>query len=213
MSGRETLGHAGDHGVAALLKLLQNSGHILQWQVRTTRRDQAGILPQRLIMLASVTRIAGGEVKRHITAVGWSGQFEAYLMLRHEWCHRLLPALGSVLFADVSHAREAPQGLLPGLDVCRSECALLKFHAQAVEQQGWFRAGECGAQQGEVSGVQPLCATLALKCGEILCERQAATRVGVEFHALQIHRLSTAGLGEPGIEGTNLCQRLIRPVA
>ena len=181
-------------------QLLHHRAHVLQGQVRPARSHQPPILPDREIIRAAITGIAGGQIKDNITAVGRCGQFEACLMLGGKRHHRFLPAFRAVLLANVAHTGEPPQGLLPGFNVRCRQRAGAELRPQAIKQRRGVGARECLAQRGEVFGIQPVRTAFALEGREIFGHRQPATGVGIKRHPLQIHRHSPAGFREAAVE-------------
>ena len=73
MGRREAFGRACDQSLASLHRLLHHRAHVLQGQVRPPRSHQPRILPDRQIIRAAITGIAGGQVKNNITAIGGCG--------------------------------------------------------------------------------------------------------------------------------------------
>ena len=212
MRCREALRDAGDCGITSFRQLLRHGEHLFQRQIRTPGSHQTRVLPNREIVLAAIARIADGKIQRHIATIGWCGEFEFHLLLCNERCHRVLPACGGAGLADVPDGPEAPQRLLPCFHIRRRERSGADFFAETVQQQRGFRVGKGTLEHGEVFGVQPIRAALALKRRDVFFHWQPPPCVRVELDAMKIHRRRTAGFAERCIEGANLRQRLVGPV-
>ena len=213
MHCRKALRDGGDRGLAPFLQPLRPGEHLFERQIRTPRNHQTRVLPNREIVFGAVARIADGEIERQIAAIGWSGEFEFHLLLRHERGHRILPACGGTGLADVPDGSEAPERLLPGFHIRHRERSSTDFFTETIQQQRGFRVGEGTLEDGEVFGVQTLRAALALKRREVFCQRQPHPRIRVELDPMKTHRGRAAGCTEWRIEGANLCQRLVGPVS
>ena len=135
-------------------------------------------------------------------------------MLGGEGYHRFQPGLRAADLSEMSHIGEAPQRLLPRLDVGDSELLRSKLRAQRIEQRGRLRTGERVAENPKILRAEPLRAASSLQRVEVDRQRQpSATCAGVELDALCDGLRTLAAPRVLRIKCADFRKRLIGPVA
>ena len=196
----------------------------------TSRGHQPGLLPEHDVVVVAVPGVAGRQGHHPFGGVvGRRGQLETELLTGHQRHHWFHPCRRTTGFADMTHAGEAPQGLLPAANIRREGRNVggggrFPAGAQRIQQRRGLGSGEGVAKQAQVLRAQSgaprdlgdrgSAGVAKFEAGQqVPVERHPATLVGLEDDALEIHRVAALGIGEAPVETADFGEQFLGPVA
>ena len=163
-----------------------------------TKRGSCQIAKSRRI---PVPGIAGNEVQRDVFLAGRRGwQFDPQFLRGGDGSHRLLPGFRAADLADVSHAGESPDGLLPLTDFGGNLRRISRptgppVRPNLIEQQRRLAIGERVPENAEVFGIQPVFRSdggdRIIDVARLMVPRLGATPTALRGRASNVKRIRT----------------------